>query len=427
MEQGQHVSFSYEGKELVGTVVTVKDDEATIKLDSGYNLIVSVSKVSDVQDVLVESEDVPVTEIKQKTTLPRVVILHTGGTIASKVDYSTGAVVAQFDPDELVRMFPELSELANIESRLVRNMSSDDMRFAHYNILARGVLEEVRKDVAGVIVTHGTDTLHYTAAALAFALEGLNVPVVLVGSQRSSDRGSSDASSNLLGAVRWITESKVPGVVVAMHEASSDGSIAIIDGLHARKQHSSRRDAFVSVNAPLLGRVSEDVEVLDTFRAAWLKEHAGKPQVLPFNEDLKVGWWKAHPQSFPEEFEVFASFDGLLLEGTGLGHVPITGIDEFTKEFHPKIREKIEALIKKIPVVMTTQTIFGRINMNVYSPGRKIMELGVLGQGMDMLPETAFVKLAWVLSTYPKEISSKYSENLRGEFSARSPLEDSHN
>jgi glutamyl-tRNA(Gln) amidotransferase subunit D len=425
MNEGSHISFTYQGKDLEGIVVQVKDGNASIKLSTGYNIIVPVSELFNTKETEAKHSTAQKPKINQNNMLPKVTILHTGGTIASKVDYATGAVLAQFEPEELIAMFPELSELANIKSHLIRNMFSDDMRFGHYNIIARAILEEIGKDTKGIIVTSGTDTLHYTAAALSFALEGLNIPVVVVGSQRSSDRGSSDAGSNLMGALRFILQGH-PGVFVAMHERGDDNSIAIISGLHCRKNHTSRRDAFVSVNAPMIARVKEEVEILDDARVKHLKAAAQqKPSVHPFKEDLKVGIWKAHPQSFVDELLVYDHYDGLLIEGTGLGQAPVSEIDDLTTE-HTRIRERIIGLAKKIPVAMSSQAIFGRVNMNVYSPARQLQDAGVLGSGVDMHPETAFVKLAWLLSNHPKQVREMYSKNLRGEISERSPLEDQH-
>jgi glutamyl-tRNA(Gln) amidotransferase subunit D len=293
--------------------------------------------------------------------------------------------------------------------------------------MAKAVLDQIAHDAHGVIITHGTDTLHYTAAALAFILDGLNIPVVLVGSQRSSDRGSSDASANLMGALRFITQARVPGVFIAMHDTPNDGEIAIIDGVRARKNHTSRRDAFTSVNAPLLARVTNGkTELVDIARAEHLRKYASThPRILPIREDIKVGLWYAHPQSFADELIIYDHYDALLVVGTGMGHLPISKIDEFTAE-HERIKERIEKLAKRIPVVMASQAIWGRVNMDVYSPGRTLQELGVLGQGCDTHLECAFVKLAWLASQHPKEARAMYSTSLRGEISARSPLEDSH-
>jgi len=430
--EGTHITASYQGKPVAGLVIQVQDGNVTIKLDTGYNIIVPESELSDARpDASKQPASAPKPHIKQDSALPKVTILHTGGTIASKVDYTTGAVTNRFTPEDLIAMFPEMAAIANISSQLLRNMASDDMRFAHYNIMARAVLEEISKadPAKGIIITHGTDTLHYTAAALSFALEGVNIPVVLVGAQRSSDRGSSDAASNLMAAARFITQAKAPGVFVAMHEKSDDDSIAIISGLHARKNHSSRRDAFVSVNAPLVARVKDGhVEIIDAARIERLRAAAqDKPRVLAFKEDLKVGLWKAHTQAYSDELLVYDHYDGLVIEGTGLGHIPMNETDEFTAE-HERIRQRVEQLAKRIPVAIATQTIFGRVNLNVYRPQRILKGMGVLGDGCDMTAEVAFIKLAWLLSNFSKEETrAQYGVDLRGEISTRSPLEDSHN
>jgi glutamyl-tRNA(Gln) amidotransferase subunit D len=188
--------------------------------------------------------------------------------------------------------------------------------------------------------------------------------------------------------------------------------------LHARKLHSSRRDAFKSVNASPIARVKDGkVEIIDEQRLAeWKTASKMKPEVVSFDEHVKIGWWKSHPQSYAEELVAFESFDGLMIEGSGLGHAPITQIDEFTAE-NTAIREQLAKLAGKIPVVMTTQTIYGRVNMDVYSPGRTLQEMGVLGHGLDMPAEIAFIKLAWLLSQDKKAVRSKFSHNFRGEIS----------
>jgi glutamyl-tRNA(Gln) amidotransferase subunit D len=425
MDEGTYVKFSYKGNSLEGTIVLLDGGMLTIKLNSGYNVIVPEGEIEVTSEKKITSERVVQPQLQENPSLPKISILHTGGTIASKVDYSTGAVYSSFEPEELVALFPELSQKANISSRLLSNMSSDDMRFAHYNVIGRAAMDEVVSMSKGVIVTQGTDTLHCTAAALSFMFEGLNKPVVIVGSQRSSDRGSSDAFHNLMGAVSFILDVGAPGVFVTMHESSDDSSIAIIDGLHARKNHASMRGAFESVNAPLVARVKNgEVEIIDQERLDMIKTKADThPRIMPFNEELKIGWWRAHPQSFVDELKPYDDFDGLIVEGTGLGHLPINGVDEFTREQHPFIREKLLKLAKSIPVAMVLQTTRGRVNMNVYSPGRKLIEMGILGQNLDIPPDTAFIKLAWLLSNYSSsEVRSLYSENLRGEISERSSL-----
>src|SRR3989344_3217277 len=219
-----------------------------LKLESGYNVGIN-EKGSKVQVLKPAAKK---TEMKKgaiiRSPLPKIMILHTGGTIASKVDYETGAVITRFTPEEIIELFPKLHDIASIDSRLLRNMWSGDMRFAHYNIMAKAIAEEIKKGVCGIIITHGTDTMGYTAAGLSFMLEGLNIPVILVGSQRSSDRGSTDAEMNLVCATQFIIKSGFKGVAICMHDTMSDDACVILPACKTRKMHSSRRDAFKSIN-----------------------------------------------------------------------------------------------------------------------------------------------------------------------------------
>ncbi|NJL44298.1 MAG: Glu-tRNA(Gln) amidotransferase subunit GatD [Nitrosarchaeum sp.] len=338
-------------------------------------------------------------------------LLHTGGTIACRVDYATGAVVASFRPEEILALVPELSGLVRLHTQEVCNTQSEFMRFSTYNAMAKGVLQAVEAGARGVIITHGTDTMHYSAAALAFMLENLPVPVVLVGSQRSADRGSSDNYVNLLGAVRFVMRG-LPGVFVAMHASSSDDEVCVHLGVRARKMHTSRRDAFRSINAAPFGVV--DVKSGEV-RAPALPAVKGACRVLPFREDMRVGLVMTHPQMFASELRAYEGFDGLVLAGTGLGHAPIEGCAE-----HEDLFGVLASLARKMPVVMASQCLYGRVNLDVYSPGRRIRDAGVLGHGLDMTPECAFVKLAWLLSTFPERVRELFQEDLRGEISARS-------
>ena len=343
-----------------------------------------------------------------------VTILHTGGTIASKVDYKTGGVVAKYSEKDILEMFPELKNIVKVKSKLIKNMSSEDMNFKHFNLIAKEVFREL-KNSDGIIITHGTDTMHYSAAALSFILEGLDKPVIFVGAQRSSDRGSSDAGLNLICAAQFIDKSDFSGVGICMHESMSDENCLILPGVKTRKLHSSRRDAFKVVNDSAIARVNRSgkVEFLN-----YNKKEKGKLELRLINEKLKIGLFKSRPNMFANELKIYEKYDGLILEGTGLGHFPITKIDNFTSE-NKKIFDEIKKIAKRIPVVMTTQCLFGRVNMNVYSPGRELIKIGVLGNQNDMLPEVAYVKLAWLLSNHKKEVRELIGENLRGEINSR--------
>lgn len=406
---------SYEGNTVV------------LKLDNGYNIGIRAENIvkMEVVETVSRSREEKAEPPSQRSELPRITILHTGGTIASKVDYKTGGVIARFTPEELLRMFPELSDIAQVDSRLLRNMWSDDMRFEHYNLMAEAVSEELKKKQNGVIITHGTDTLHYTSAALSFILEELSVPVILVGAQRSSDRGSSDAALNLLNAAYFISNSDFAGVGICMHENLNDSSCLILPGCKTRKMHTSRRDTFRPINTQPVARVNYTERRIEFMSENYKKKGNPGIKLKPLNPKIRVGILKSHPHMYSEEIKAYSGFDGLVLEGTGLGHMPISCIDEFTGE-HNSIRNAIAELVKSgTIVVMAPQTIYGRINMDVYAPGRELQEIGVTGNQTDMTPETAFIKLAWLLSSYPKNrVPELFSKNLRGELGERTPEQD---
>ena len=396
-------------------------DTYVLKLKNGYN--VGINK-KDVKKMTVLKKYKPRKEKEEKISyrksLPTISILHTGGTIASKVDYQTGGVISRFTPKEILAQFPELKSMANIRSRLMRNMWSEDMRFSHYNLMAKDIKKEIDKGVKGIIITHGTDTLHYSGAALSFILENLTVPVLFVGAQRSSDRGSTDAGMNLICAVKFITNTDFCDVALCMHGSISDDYCYILPATKSRKMHTSRRDAFQAVNDKPWAKVYYNNDKIEFMKKGNKKKGKKKLSLKLMNPKLKIGILKSHPNMFAKEIEFYKGFDGLVLEGTGLGQMPISEIDADTKE-HVKIFNAIKKLVDTgTVVVMSPQTIYGKLQMNVYSPARELQEIGVLGNYSDMTPATTFIKLAWLLSNYPKDkVKKLISENLRGEFNKR--------
>ncbi len=423
VKPGDRVKVVAAEEGIEGTLMPEEKEFVMLKLDTGYNMGIDKKRVKEI--ILVKehkAKETPPPKAEQKKSLPTIAILHTGGTIASKVDYETGGVISKFKPEEMLEMFPELKEIANIKSRLIRQMFSEDMRFAHYNILAKEIEKEIREGADGIIVTHGTDTLHYTGAALSFMLQNLGVPVILVGAQRSSDRGSTDAALNLISAAFFIVASKdFAEVALCMHESTNDDWCAVLPGTKSRKMHSSRRDAFQAINVTPWARVNVKEKKVELLRTGYRKRAKTTLSIRPFKENIKVGMLKAHPNMYASEFEFYKGFDGLLIEGLGIaGHVPINEIDDETKE-HTKIADAIKKLVQAGTVIAAaTQTISGGINMNVYSTGRKMQELGIIGNLTDMTPETGFIKLAWLLSNYPKDKAKEmYAQNLAGEISSR--------
>ncbi len=412
IEVGDRIAVVREGERIEGILMPShefsNENCIVLKLDSGYNLGIELDKRTKLIKLASARRKRGKKKLPQvqDPNKPTIAILHTGGTIASRVDYETGAVVASFSPEDLLEMYPELGKLANLKSRLLMNVFSENLRFEHYTLIAREVAREIEKGVDGVIVTHGTDTLHYTAAALAFALEDVGVPVILVGAQRSSDRGSSDAFLNLYSAVRFCCETDFAGVAICMHAGMGDDACHILPPCRSRKLHSSRRDAFKAVDDVPIAKVGEEIEFYKDYR----KKERGKVKLYPKFEP-KVGLLKLHPNISSKLIEFFGSYKGLVLEGTGLGHAPIEHGNEASFE-------ALKRIAKRCIVAMTTQCIYGPVNMNVYSTGRKLQAIGVIP--CNMLAEVALVKLAWLLGNFGKRKAKELlNVNLRGEIVTR--------
>jgi len=395
-----------------------KKEIMLLKLDTGYNLGFKKTEVKSIK-LLESAKEVipPIKKIASNKNLPTISILHTGGTIASKVDYRTGGVTTAFSPEELITLFPELSSLANINSELVAQMWSDDLRFSHFSLIARKIEEHVCKGVKGIIIGMGTDNLAVAAAALSFIIEKTPIPIIFVGAQRSSDRGSSDAGMNLICAAEFIVKTDFAGVAICMHQSAEDLNCLIFPANKTQKLHSSRRDAFKVVNTEAIAQVEYNSRKITFIQKDYSKN--GDKLVIKPKMENKVGLLKIHVNMFPEQFSFYQGYKGLIIEGTGLGHTP-GQMPNAECAIHKKIYPAIKELIKSgCVVVMTTQCIFGSVNMNVYDKGRDLLELGVIS-GKDMLANTALVKLSWLLANYPKSEAEKLiNQNLRGEINAR--------
>ena len=392
-------------------------DSVVIKIDNGYNIGIDRKRVKEIKVVekYKAKEQIAKKGARKDSKKPTIAILHTGGTIASKVNYEVGGVIAKFSPEELMEMFPELNKIANFDSKLIEQMFSEDMRFEHYKKIANAIKKEVQKNVDGVIITHGTDTLGYSAAALSFMLENINIPVLLVGAQRSSDRGSSDAASNLICAAEFIAKTDFVGVAICMHEGTGDNNCAILPATKTRKLHASRRDAFKPVNDTIIARIDYDTRKIEFLKKDYFGS-SDKKLVIKDSFEEKVGIIKCHPNMFKEEFDFFKGYKGLVIEGTGLGHAPV----DPPNRLHTEILESIKSLINSGTVVaMTSQCLFGSVHPHVYTAAINLADVGVI-YCKDMLPETAFVKLAWLLGNYKKdEARELMAKNLRGEINER--------
>ncbi|MBI4174819.1 MAG: Glu-tRNA(Gln) amidotransferase subunit GatD [Candidatus Aenigmarchaeota archaeon] len=392
IEPGDRVQIE-KGKNSFDAIVMPNTGDPNIlvvKLGNGYNIGL------EVEDIRIKKLAQPKKQIPQKKkheydpSKKTILILHTGGTVASKIDYESGAVSASIEPEDLLESIPELAKVANIRTELVFQMYSGDMEPEHWIELSKKIAQ-VYENCDGIIVTHGTDTIHFTTAAVSFMLQNIPKPVIFVGSQRSSDRGSSDAAMNLLCAAHFIVNSDYKGVALCMHANMNDDDCYVHSGLHVRKMHTSRRDSFRSIDILPIAKVSKNgsVEFLHDFRTK------GEFKSLPVFEK-KVAIVKIHPGFDYKLLEFFekAGYKGIVLEGTGLGHAPVDVLDKYTKH-HALVLASIKRLAKSSVVVMTSQCLYGKVNMNVYSYGRKLLDAGVIP--VQMTPECAYVKLGWVL------------------------------
>lgn len=397
-----------------------------IKLDSGYNIGIKFERGLAVK-LLKRGKPIrfrPAKAVAKKDPeKPTVAILGCGGTIASRIEYTTGAVFPAFSPADLLLSFPEIKDVANIKGRKLFDLFSEDMTAEHWKIVAREVAKEIKAKADGIVLMHGTDTLHYTAAALSFMLQDLPVPVVLVGAQRSSDRGSSDNAVNLVCSTVAAT-SDIAEVTVCMHGSSSDDFCFVHQGTKVRKLHTSARNAFQSVNVLPYAKINYPSKVIEYLRTDYRKRDNRTVKVdEKINEN--VGLVYIYPGIKPETVENIArNYDGIVIAATGLGHVPTNpSNDKLARSLVPILKNLINS---GIAVVLAPQTIHGRLNLNVYSAGRLLNEIGVIGHGCDWTPETALVKLMFATAKTKdiKKIREFMLTNIAGEISERSYIEE---
>ena len=380
-----------------------------IKLENNYNIGVKVSEIIEIKKIgrREASYKIPEKKFPQNKDLPNLKLFGTGGTIASRLDYTTGAVIPSFTPGELFSAVPELAEICNLECEIVFEILSENMEPGNWQKLAEKVKDAANSGVDGIVIGHGTDTMSYTSAALSFMLKDLSIPVVLVGSQRSSDRPSSDAAINLINAA-VVASSDIAEVVVTMLGSSSHDYGLIHRGTLVRKMHSSVRNTFRTINSIPLGLVQN--RKIKMFTTDYRKKSKMKTQTLT-NFEKKIALVYSYPGNDNEliNFYIDNGYKGIVFVGTGLGHVSTT--------IYKSIKRAIQ---EGITVLMTTQTLHGFVGMNVYSTGRELLNMGVI-PGRNLLPEVAYVKLGWVLgqTSEPDEIIKLLSQNIAGEFLER--------
>lgn len=404
LETGDNVRCTLQGSSCEGTYIASRNGMATVKLTSGYNIGIPIEALT--KNGSSEMTEPKVLEVTQDKTLPCISIVSTGGTIASKIDYRTGAVTSQFRATDILNAIPGLASLAQFRAVQLCNILSENMTPAIWQQLARAIHDEIKAGAQGILVTHGTDTMAYSAAAVSFMLK-TPVPVVFVGSQRSADRPSSDNVMNGMCAAKTAL-SDLGEVVVVMHGSTSDDSCAIHRGTRVRKMHTSKRDAFQTIGQEKLGNiVYPSLEV--TLSPHAIRRGASE-LILKDNLEEKCGIVWYYPGMDPKILSAWDGYKGIVLAGTGLGHVGT------------EIISKIQDMIASgTMVIMTSQCLHGRVCDRVYDTGRDLLSVGVI-EGEDLLPEVALVKLMWVLgnSKSQEEARKLMTHNIAGEISWRS-------
>ncbi|MFX1533383.1 MAG: Glu-tRNA(Gln) amidotransferase subunit GatD [Promethearchaeota archaeon] len=395
-----------------------RSDYLSIKLKTGYNVGIPLSKIIQVEKIG-HSEGkykVPVEKLEKDPKKPKIVILGCGGTIASRIDYRTGGVIPVITPEELQALYPEINTIANISTKILFEKFSEDLDLSYWMKAIHEIRRLITEEkVDGVVVAHGTDTMSYAAATLALGLQGVPIPVLITGSQRSSDRPSSDSFRNLADAVFVAASGEFTGIALLMHSESGDETGAIHNPCRVRKMHTSRRDAFQSIGIKPWGQVSFPEQTI-TWNIKPKKR--SKKRELASEEpkfDKRVALVITYPGITINILEALITqgTKGIVISGTGLGHAPT--------QLLPIIRQAID---KGIIVVMTSQCLNGYIGMNVYERGRELITLGVISGG-DLLPETALIKLAYALGqgkTYKEQVEI-FQTNIVGEYMTKEEYE----
>jgi len=358
-----------------------------LKLDTGYNIGIRHDTITGItiRGRKVANYKIPEKAFPFDPEKPRVKLFGTGGTIASRLDYRTGAVIPAFSPGELYGSVPELADICNMDTDKLFGVFSENMGPKEWMATAEAIAAEIRKGVAGIVVGHGTDTMHHTAAALSFMVQDTPVPIVMVGSQRSSDRPSSDAAINLINATRTAATSDIAQVMVCMFGPTSDQYGLLHHGTRVRKMHSSYRSTFRTLSDIPIGKIDETG--VTTFRDDYNRRRDDKNVTLNAVFDERVSLVYYYPNMQPDIIDslIGNGYKGIVIAGTGLGHV--------NKPLYAALDRARDA---GLHVYMTVQTMWGYVQMYVYETGREIMKLGVI-PAANMLPEVAYVKLGWAL------------------------------
>ncbi|MEW5922347.1 MAG: Glu-tRNA(Gln) amidotransferase subunit GatD [Candidatus Zixiibacteriota bacterium] len=394
---------------------TADGDHIVLKLKTGYNIGIRADRIHEIRETSFKEAiyKIPEKEFPFSENKPAVTLLGTGGTIASRLDYRTGAVIPAFTPGELYGAVPELADICNLETLKLFGVFSENMGPEQWKTLAEEIGRQIRNGVDGIVIGHGTDTMHHTASVLSYMVQNSPVPIVMVGSQRSSDRPSSDAAFNLRCATFTAGHSDIAEVMVCMFGPTSDEYNLLHRGTRVRKMHSSYRSTFRTIgDLPIATVTPEKVTPIKTDYKRRRNDRNVDIKAV-FEEKVTIVYYYPNMQPDIIESLIDNGYKGIVIAGTGLGHV--------NKPLYPALKKAHE---KGIAVYMTVQTLWGYVQMYVYDTGRDMMELGVI-PGENMLPEAAYTKLGWVLAqtTDPTEVKKMMLTPIAGEITAREPFD----
>lgn len=392
---------------------TADENHIVLKLDTGYNVGIAVDGIVELKSCGRKEAHykIPEKEFPFDPAKPNVTLFGTGGTIASRLDYRTGAVIPAFSPGELYGSVPELADVCNLRTEKLYGVFSENMGPEQYIGLATAVANEIRKGVKGIVIGHGTDTMHHTAAILSFMVQNSPVPIVMVGSQRSSDRPSSDAALNLIHATRTAGYSDIAETMVCMFGPTSDEYGLLHRGTRVRKMHSSYRSTFRTIGDIPVATVSR--EKVTPLRGDYKHRRDDNNVILDAVYDNSSTILYYYPGMKPDMVDALVDngYKGIVIAGTGLGHI--------NKPVYPAIKRAVAA---GVHIYMTVQTLWGYVQMYVYDTGRDLMEMGIIPCG-NMLPEVAFMKLNWALghSHDREEVKKLMLTPIAGELTPREP------
>lgn len=390
---------------------TEDDLHIVLKLHNGYNVGIAAGSILSAKIVGYKKAhlEIPQKDFPPDPSRPHVTLLGTGGTIASRLDYRTGAVIPAFSPGELYGAVPELADICNLKTKKLYGVFSENMGPEQYIATAKTIGEEIKAGADGIVIGHGTDTMHHTAAILSFMIQNTPIPIVLVGSQRSSDRPSSDAALNLINSCLAAAYGEVAEVMVCMFGPTSDEYSLLHRGTRVRKMHSSYRSTFRTIGDTPIAKVSSSF--YEIIRKDYRKRDLSRKPVIntAFEERVAIVYY--YPNMHPDMIDALTErgYKGIIIAGTGLGHV--------NKPLYPAMKRAVDA---GVAVYMTVQTLWGFVQMHVYETGREILKLGVKPLA-NMLPEVAYVKLCWALgqTREPEEVERLMLTPVNGEITER--------